>query len=67
MVSAHVRATRCGRSEVVSDPVISVRGPRKRYGTHEAVKGIDLEVGAGEIFGMHRRQLRGSTPFVDAG
>ena len=31
---------------------ISVRGLTKRYGTTEAVRGIDLEVEAGEIFGL---------------
>jgi ABC-2 type transport system ATP-binding protein len=34
----------------VSDPVISIRALRKRYGDHEAVRGIDLEVRRGEIF-----------------
>jgi ABC-type glutathione transport system ATPase component len=33
-----------------SEPVISVRGLVKRYGSHEAVAGIDLEVRRGEIF-----------------
>jgi ABC-2 type transport system ATP-binding protein len=30
-------------------PVIEVRGLRKRYGSVEAVRGVDLTVGAGEI------------------
>ena len=33
-----------------SGPVVSVRGLVKRYGRHEAVAGIDLEVRHGEIF-----------------
>jgi ABC-2 type transport system ATP-binding protein len=33
-------------------PVISVRGLRKAYGEHTAVRGIDLDVAAGEIFGF---------------
>jgi ABC-2 type transport system ATP-binding protein len=33
-------------------PAISVRGLTKRYGATEAVRGIDLEVYAGEIFGL---------------
>src|SRR5215831_21337719 len=33
-----------------SEPVISVRGLVKRYGRHEAVAGIDLQVRRGEIF-----------------
>ncbi len=32
------------------EPVVSVRGLVKRYGSHEAVAGIDLEVRRGEIF-----------------
>jgi ABC-2 type transport system ATP-binding protein len=31
---------------------IIVRGLAKRFGTVEAVRGVDLEVGAGEIFGL---------------
>ena len=34
------------------DPVIQVRGLAKRYGAIEAVRGIDLEVRRGEIFGF---------------
>jgi ABC-type multidrug transport system ATPase subunit len=34
----------------MAEPVIVVRGLRKSYGDHEAVRGIDLEVTAGEIF-----------------
>ena len=33
-----------------SEPVVSVRGLVKRYASHEAVAGIDLEVRRGEIF-----------------
>jgi ABC-2 type transport system ATP-binding protein len=33
-------------------PVISVRGLRKAYGEQEAVRGIDLDVRRGEIFGF---------------
>jgi ABC-2 type transport system ATP-binding protein len=33
-------------------PVISIRGLRKSYGEYEAVRGIDLDVAAGEIFGF---------------
>ena len=34
----------------VTEPVISVKGLRKSYDGMEAVRGIDLQVGAGEIF-----------------
>ncbi len=33
-------------------PAIEIRGLRKRYGDLEAVKGIDLEVPAGQLFGF---------------
>src|SRR5580658_3689428 len=36
----------------MSQPVISVHDLVKTYGKVEAVRGIDLEVGAGEIFGF---------------
>jgi ABC-2 type transport system ATP-binding protein len=52
-------------SRRVSDSVISVRGLRKRYGTHEAVKGIDLEVGQGEIFGLLGTNGAGKTTTIE--
>ena len=36
----------------MSAPAIRVAGLVKRYGTVEAVRGIDLEVAPGEIFGL---------------
>ncbi len=36
----------------LNDPVVCLRGLTKRYGTTEAVRGIDLEVRRGEIFGL---------------
>ena len=35
-----------------SEPVITVRGLRKSYGQLEAVRGIDIDVAQGEIFGL---------------
>jgi ABC-2 type transport system ATP-binding protein len=37
---------------VAAGPVICVQGLRKTYARHEAVRGLDLEVDAGEIFGF---------------
>src|SRR5215475_5219193 len=37
-----------GRGEIA----IQVTGLKKSYGSHEAVRGIDLEVAHGEIFGL---------------
>jgi ABC-2 type transport system ATP-binding protein len=47
------------------DPVISVRGLRKRYADHEAVAGIDLEVGRGEIFAFLGPNGAGKTTTVE--
>ena len=47
------------------DPVIQVRGLRKSYGELEAVRGIDLEVGAGEIFAFLGPNGAGKTTTVE--
>ena len=47
------------------DPVISVRGLRKSYDDLEAVRGIDLEVGAGEIFAFLGPNGAGKTTTVE--
>jgi ABC-2 type transport system ATP-binding protein len=49
----------------VSDAVVSVRGLRKRYGGHEAVKGIDFEVNGGEIFGFLGTNGAGKTTTIE--
>jgi ABC-2 type transport system ATP-binding protein len=48
-----------------TDPVISIRALRKRYGTHEAVRGIDLEVRRGEIFAFLGPNGAGKTTTVE--
>src|ERR1044072_3299998 len=44
---------------------IYVRGLRKSYGTFEAVKGIDFEVAAGEVFGLLGPNGAGKTTTVE--
>jgi ABC-2 type transport system ATP-binding protein len=46
-------------------PAIAVRGFRKRYGDFEAVRGIDLEVQAGEIFAILGPNGAGKTTTVE--
>jgi ABC-2 type transport system ATP-binding protein len=48
-----------------SEPVVSVRGLVKRYGSHEAVGGIDLEVRRGEIFAFLGPNGAGKTTTVE--
>ncbi len=47
------------------DPVISVAGLRKSYGDLEAVRGMDLEVAAGEIFAFLGPNGAGKTTTVE--
>lgn len=37
---------------MTADPAIVMRGVKKRFGTVEALKGVSLEVGRGEMFGL---------------
>ena len=48
-----------------NDPVIYARDLRKSYGTLEAVKGIDFEVHAGEVFGLLGPNGAGKTTTVE--
>ncbi len=47
------------------DNTISVRGLRKSYGDFEAVRGIDFEVGEGEVFGLLGPNGAGKTTTVE--
>jgi len=44
---------------------VRVRGLRKRYGEHEAVRGIDFEIRAGEVFGLLGPNGAGKTTTVE--
>jgi ABC-2 type transport system ATP-binding protein len=46
-------------------PAILVRDLRKTYGAHEAVRGIDFEVAAGEVFGLLGPNGAGKTTTVE--
>ena len=45
--------------------VISVRGLRKSYGGNEAVRGIDFEIRAGEVFGLLGPNGAGKTTTIE--
>jgi ABC-2 type transport system ATP-binding protein len=49
----------------MSEAAISVRGLRKSYGEHEAVRGIDFEVGSGEVFGFLGPNGAGKTTTIE--
>jgi ABC-2 type transport system ATP-binding protein len=50
---------------LVSDAAITVRGLRKSYGGHEAVRGIEFEVAAGEVFGFLGPNGAGKTTTIE--
>jgi ABC-2 type transport system ATP-binding protein len=49
----------------MSDVAISVEGLRKTYGDYEAVRGIDFEVAAGEVFGFLGPNGAGKTTTIE--
>jgi ABC-2 type transport system ATP-binding protein len=49
----------------LAESIISVSGLRKSYGDHDAVRGIDLEVSAGEIFAFLGPNGAGKTTTVE--
>jgi ABC-2 type transport system ATP-binding protein len=49
----------------MSEPAILVQGLRKAYGENEAVKGLDLEIRPGEVFGLLGPNGAGKTSTVE--
>jgi ABC-2 type transport system ATP-binding protein len=52
-------------SPATAKPVVRVRGLQKRYGDNHAVRGVDLEVHAGEIFAFLGPNGAGKTTTVE--
>ncbi len=64
-ISDERSASRAGTPPARAEPVISVRGLVKRYDSHQAVAGIDLEVRRGEIFAFLGPNGAGKTTTVE--
>jgi ABC-2 type transport system ATP-binding protein len=64
-ISEQYRRDQAASGSAQSEPVVSVRGLVKRYGSHEAVAGIDLTVRRGEIFAFLGPNGAGKTTTVE--
>jgi ABC-2 type transport system ATP-binding protein len=64
-ISDERSARQAGTPPARAEPVISVRGLVKRYDSHQAVAGIDLEVRRGEIFAFLGPNGAGKTTTVE--
>ncbi|MCA5894347.1 ABC transporter ATP-binding protein [Isoptericola sp. NEAU-Y5] len=50
---------------MTSQPIVSVRGARRRYGSFEAVRGVDLDVHRGELVALLGTNGAGKTSLVE--
>ncbi|SKC40933.1 ABC transporter ATP-binding protein [Krasilnikoviella flava] len=50
---------------MTAEPIVHVRGARRRYGTFEAVRGVDLDVHRGELVALLGTNGAGKTSFVE--
>jgi ABC-2 type transport system ATP-binding protein len=64
-LDAAVALRTAAQAEDPGDTVIAVSGLHKNYGSHEAVRGIDLEVRKGEIFAFLGPNGAGKTTTVE--
>jgi ABC-2 type transport system ATP-binding protein len=65
IISQEYAVDRAATGSDRSEPVVSVRGLVKRYGSREAVAGIDLEARRGEIFAFLGPNGAGKTTTVE--
>jgi ABC-2 type transport system ATP-binding protein len=56
---------RATTTDTLKESIVSIQGLRKRYGDHEAVRGIDLEIHRGEIFAFLGPNGAGKTTTVE--
>jgi ABC-2 type transport system ATP-binding protein len=64
-ISGQRTADGAGPASARAEPAVSVRGLVKRYGSHEAVAGIDLDVQHGEVFAFLGPNGAGKTTTVE--
>ena len=64
-ISAEYGLDQAATGSAGGEPVVSVRGLVKRYGSHEAVAGIDLEMRRGETFAFLGPNGAGKTTTVE--
>jgi len=50
---------------LTATPAVIVRGLRKRYDNHDALKGIDFQIGTGEVFGLLGPNGAGKTTTIE--
>jgi ABC-2 type transport system ATP-binding protein len=64
-ISTEYGADQAAVGPALSEPVVSVRGLVRRYGRHEVVAGIDIEVRRGEIFAFLGPNGAGKTTTIE--
>ncbi len=50
-----------GKEEMMSDPVLKLEDVTKAYGNHEVLKGVNMQVNRGDIYGLIGRNGAGKT------
>ena len=48
----------------MSEAIIELKNIRKHYGKHEVLKGVDMQINRGDIYGLIGRNGAGKTTMV---